>query len=121
MYSYEDRTRALKLYIKLGKRTGATILQLGYPTKNSLKSWHREHEQGHDFRRAMYVQGRSIQTSRREWPLNITSTMIVALWELERRWDIRAAIRSALGSMNCTPIRESTLPEKRGTYYALQS
>ena len=48
MYSYEDRIRAVKLYIKLGKRTGATIRQLGYPTKNALKSWHREFEQGHD-------------------------------------------------------------------------
>ena len=48
MYSYEDRIRAVKLYIKLGKRTGAAIRQLGYPTKNALKSWHREYEQGHD-------------------------------------------------------------------------
>jgi transposase InsO family protein len=30
MYSYEDRIRAVKLYIKLGKRTGATIRKLGY-------------------------------------------------------------------------------------------
>ena len=29
MYSYEDRIRAVKLYIKLGKRTGPTIRQLG--------------------------------------------------------------------------------------------
>jgi transposase-like protein len=29
MYSYEDRIRAVTLYIKLGKRTGATIRQLG--------------------------------------------------------------------------------------------
>ncbi len=49
MYSYVDRIRAVKLYIKLGKRTGATIRQLGYPTKNSLKSWHRAFEQGEDF------------------------------------------------------------------------
>ena len=48
MYSYEDRTRAVKLYIKLGKRAAATIPQLGYPTKNSLKSWHRELERCHD-------------------------------------------------------------------------
>lgn len=44
MYSYEDRIRAVELYIKLGKRAGATIRQLGYPTKNSLKSWHRDYE-----------------------------------------------------------------------------
>jgi putative transposase len=44
MYSYEDRLRAVRLYIKLGKRVGLTIRQLGYPTKNALKSWHREYE-----------------------------------------------------------------------------
>lgn len=45
MYSYEDRLRAVQLYIKLGKRVGLTIRQLGYPTKNALKSWYREYEQ----------------------------------------------------------------------------
>ena len=45
MYSYEDRCRAVRLYIKLGKRVGLTIRQLGYPTKNALKSWYREYEQ----------------------------------------------------------------------------
>ena len=29
MYSYEERIRAVKLYIKLGKRTGPTVRQLG--------------------------------------------------------------------------------------------
>ncbi|MET3493983.1 transposase-like protein [Variovorax boronicumulans] len=45
MYSYEDRVRAVQLYIKLGKRVRATIRQLGYPTKNALKGWCREFEQ----------------------------------------------------------------------------
>ena len=39
MYSYEDRIRSVMLYIKLGKRVAATIQQLRYTTKNSLKSW----------------------------------------------------------------------------------
>ena len=38
MYSYEDRIRAVELYIRLGKRVRATILQLGYPTKNALRA-----------------------------------------------------------------------------------
>lgn len=42
MYSYDERLRAVELYLKLGKRIRATIRQLGYPTKNSLKSWHQE-------------------------------------------------------------------------------
>lgn len=29
MYSYEDRMRAVELYIKLGKRANATTRQLG--------------------------------------------------------------------------------------------
>lgn len=37
MYSYEDRIRAVELYIKLDKRVRSTIRQLGYPTKNALK------------------------------------------------------------------------------------
>lgn len=45
MYSYEDRLRAVQLYIKLGKRLGLTIRQLGYPTKNALKTWYGEYEQ----------------------------------------------------------------------------
>lgn len=44
MYSYEDRVRAVELYLKLGKRIKATIRQLGYPTKNSLKAWCEEFE-----------------------------------------------------------------------------
>lgn len=44
MYSYDDRLRAVQLYIKLGKRVGLTIRQLGYPTKNALKAWHQAYE-----------------------------------------------------------------------------
>jgi putative transposase len=48
MYSYEDRLRAVRLYIKLGLPVGPTIRQLEYPTKNSLKSWHQEYAHRHD-------------------------------------------------------------------------
>ena len=50
MYSYEERIRAVKLYIKLGKRLRATIRQLGYPTKNSLIDWYREYERSENLR-----------------------------------------------------------------------
>ena len=50
MYSYEDRLQAVQLYIKLGKRIGLTIRQLGYPTKNALKTWYREYEQSRELR-----------------------------------------------------------------------
>lgn len=57
MYSYEDRIRAVKLYIKLGKRLKATIRQLGYPTKNSLIGWYREYQESRDLQ-VGYVRSR---------------------------------------------------------------
>lgn len=51
MYSYEDRIRAVQLYIKLGRRMAATLRQLGYPTKNSLAGWCAEFEQKQDLRK----------------------------------------------------------------------
>lgn len=50
MYSDADRFRAVKLYIRLGKRLKATIRQLGYPTKNALRGWYREYVQHLDLR-----------------------------------------------------------------------
>ncbi|UOA33893.1 hypothetical protein DSM110093_03728 (plasmid) [Sulfitobacter sp. DSM 110093] len=52
MYSYEERLRAVKLYIKLGKRVQATIRdtirELGYPTKNALRGWHQKYQRLQD-------------------------------------------------------------------------
>ena len=50
MYSYEERLRAVKLYIKLGRRCKATISQLGYATKNSFKAWHKEFQETGDLK-----------------------------------------------------------------------
>jgi len=48
MYSYEERMRAVELYIKLGKCLRAAIRELGYPTKNALKGWYGEYERRQD-------------------------------------------------------------------------
>ena len=46
MYSYEDRIRAVRLYIKLGKSLAATVRQLGYPSATgTLERWHHAYEQ----------------------------------------------------------------------------
>ena len=58
MYSYEDRIRAVELYIKLGLRSAATICQLGYPTKNALRSWYREYRVAADLTRS-YVRAKA--------------------------------------------------------------
>jgi transposase-like protein len=44
MYSYEDRIKAVKMYLKFGKRLTATVRQLGYPTTKSLERWYHMYE-----------------------------------------------------------------------------
>ncbi|AJY44000.1 putative integrase catalytic subunit [Burkholderia humptydooensis] len=51
MYSYDDRIRAVKLYLKLGKRLTATVRQLGYPTTKSLERWSQMSERWLDLPR----------------------------------------------------------------------
>lgn len=50
MYTYEDRIKAVRLYLKLGRRLGATIRKLGYPTKNTLIGWYREYLANQDLK-----------------------------------------------------------------------
>jgi len=45
------RSGVVELYLKLGKRVKATIRQLGYPTKNSLKAWCAEFESSVDLQK----------------------------------------------------------------------
>jgi len=42
MYSLEDRQRAVDLYIKYHRSAADTVRELGYPSKSTLKHWHRE-------------------------------------------------------------------------------
>lgn len=108
MYSHDDRLRAVQLYIKLGKRVGLTIRQLGYPTKNALKSWHREYEQRTDLpagytRRSKYTQaqqeravhhylesGRCISATIRA--LGYPSRALLSAWVQDQCQEVRTRI-----------------------------
>lgn len=48
MYSYADRMRAVKLYIKYDLSVAATLRKLGYPSKNALKQWYAEYMENGD-------------------------------------------------------------------------
>ena len=43
MYSLEERTKAVQLYIESGCSESIVICTLGYPSYNTLKSWYREY------------------------------------------------------------------------------
>lgn len=48
MYSYEDRIKAVQLYIKYGKRTAPVIRELGYPSSKNLPRWYRKYIEAGD-------------------------------------------------------------------------
>ena len=52
MYSYEDRIRAVKLYIKLGKRAATTVRLLGYPSQKYLRQWFLTYQETGDLPRS---------------------------------------------------------------------
>lgn len=103
MYSYEDRIRAVKLYIKLGKRIGTTIRQLGFPTKNSLNSWHPDYERCLDLPRGYENSKSKYSLAQREkavghyleYGRNIAATV--------RCWATPRGIRCVPGFTKCTP------------------
>lgn len=107
MYSYEDRLRAVQLYIKLDKRIGLTIFQLGYPTKNALKTWYHEYEQSHDLAARLCAPAEVLQgpegTGRRALPrartLHRSDDQIsgLSLEVIAVRVDSRAASAGARG------------------------
>ena len=41
MYSYEDRIKAVQLYIKYNRSAAATTHQLGYPSRKNLRRWYQ--------------------------------------------------------------------------------
>jgi putative transposase len=42
MYKYEDRMRAVQLYIKYDLNMASVIRELGYPSRQMLYNWYRE-------------------------------------------------------------------------------
>ncbi|MDA3950214.1 MAG: IS3 family transposase [Spirochaeta sp.] len=52
MYSYEDRMRAVELYIQYDRSAAATIRELGYPSRKGLDRWYQEYEKSGDLHRS---------------------------------------------------------------------
>jgi putative transposase len=42
MYSYEDRTKAVRLYIEFDQQMSRVIKKLGYPSRRALRDWYQE-------------------------------------------------------------------------------
>ena len=44
MYSYEERMKAVMLYIQYDYKATVTIRELGYPSERMLRYWYNEYE-----------------------------------------------------------------------------
>lgn len=62
MYSYEDRMRAVKLYIKYDYSVADTIRELGYPSRNGLVRWHNEYVENGDLHTGYARDVRGVRT-----------------------------------------------------------
>jgi putative transposase len=51
VFTYQQRIKAVELYIKYGLKAAATTRDLGYPTRRSLQSWYREYRDTGDLHR----------------------------------------------------------------------
>lgn len=71
MYSYRDRLKAVKLYIKFSLSIADTIRELGYPSRNMLRQWYQEYtetgEHGHNMARTIKAIGYPHRKTMREW------------------------------------------------------
>ena len=41
MYSYEDRMKAVQLYITYGRSAAAVVREPGHPSRKNLRRWYR--------------------------------------------------------------------------------
>ena len=51
MYSYEERMKAVKLYMKYENSLATVIQELGYPSPRALYKWYKEYEKHGDLSR----------------------------------------------------------------------
>lgn len=54
MYSYNDRMKAVQLYIKYNKNAAAVIRELGYPNRHSLVNWYKEYINSNDLKKSRF-------------------------------------------------------------------
>ncbi|MFC2647400.1 MAG: hypothetical protein ACFNZW_05450 [Coriobacteriaceae bacterium] len=45
MYTLEEKTRAIELYVRYSRKATTTILELGYPSCVQLVAWYKEWEE----------------------------------------------------------------------------
>jgi len=69
MYSYEERIKAVKLYIQYDLSAAATIRELGYPNRKMLVRWYREYLEKGDLHKR-YIKSSSYTLEQKKLAVN---------------------------------------------------
>ena len=85
MYSYEERLRAVKLYIQYDKSYASVFRELGYPPSNhTLKLWFREYEQNGDLHKS-YIKTSIYTADQRKAAIQYYIVLRGNLWYIYRK------------------------------------
>jgi putative transposase len=66
VYSYEERVKAVRLYTEFDQRASAAIRALGYPTRRTLREWHKELLEAGDLHEAYAKKSRYSEQHKQE-------------------------------------------------------
>jgi len=129
MYSYEDRLKAVKLYIKYGYSLADTVRDLGYPNRRMLARWYREYQETGDLHKAYVKQPKYTLEQEEnavnhylEYGRNITRTVKALGYPTRhtlREWIDKAVPGARKSSIRHGPIVKYTHEQKRDAVIAL--
>jgi len=88
MYSYEKKSKAIKLYFKYESYT-AVINELGYPSRMALRNWVEDHKRYGDVKKILFSQ--NTQMNRNKWRRLIISNMANVILAPAECWVILVA------------------------------
>lgn len=77
MYSYDDRIRAVRLYIQYDKSAAAVIQELGYPERKTLRYWYKEYLRDNGLKKK-FVRSLHADAPNQKWLTDITEFSIPA-------------------------------------------
>lgn len=66
MYSYEDRMKAINLYLQNGHKANKVIDELGYPERHMLHLWYKEYAESGDLHKEFAVKRKKYSEKQKE-------------------------------------------------------
>ncbi|MDY6366090.1 MAG: hypothetical protein SPL18_05490, partial [Oscillospiraceae bacterium] len=96
MYTYEQRKRAVELYIKYLYKASAVIRELGYPNRHVLVKWFKEYEDTGDLHKVSVH--KSMEMSRNVQSGNTQNLKSMVIQRSFPKWSVAERRKTAAAS-----------------------